>query len=566
LKFDFSLGDRGSNFEEAALFLKNSINRSLRTFYRTYSTYLGEDAKKLSRDIVPETPVDNLVNCVELVQQVLSNSRNKQLADVQGIYLLVDEYDTVTNYFLEPYSTAYKDNAIDRVFTSFWSAVKSQLSVENGISKAFITGIAPLSLSGVNSGFNVATNLSSDDDVAGLCGLTHADMEAALEKLCGSDIDAYKKHLQETTTYLNGYHFCNEKTLETIYNTETCLAYLQRLMQGKKPQTQDPANSEVSQQFLRFATSSAAVSDFETSLKHDEKGDFMPIEYDRLKQDFTLEDLSRDVEHSRPAWRSLMLCYGGLTFDPKDPAHNLRIPNLVAAERIAGAVLEKYDLRETLDCALEGLKINGDMRPVLRCYRKLMVQRDVHANDFRKSEETHRDSFYFSLLRNPSLRPRVEFKLIKLDKTPGRADIVLRVGNHLIVMEWKVIPIDFLDIPIPRQRSKKVRGATEPSHEPIMRSKQEKKASVLSTYSLDEVLNVDFGENDKFRVGELEEWIVDKVAPQLKSRIMSEEVQKQLEGLSLKASMVIIIGSRQILVWDMDADGDLVGEPDLVWC
>jgi len=46
---------------------------------------------------------------------------------------------------------------------------------------------------------------------------------------------------------------------------------------------------------------------------------------------------------------------------------------------------------------------------------------------------------------------------------------------------------------------------------------------------------------------------------------MSEEVQKQLEGLSLKASIVTIIGSRQILVWNMGTDGNLVGEPDLVW-
>ena len=224
---------------------------------------------------------------------------------------------------------------------------------------------------------------------------------------------------------------------------------------------------------------------------------------------------------------------------------------------------EKYELRETLDSALKGLEIDGDMRPVLRCYRKLMVQRDVHENDFQKSEETHRDSFYFSLLKNPSLRPQVEFQLT--NKTSGHADIVLPVGNHLIVMEWKVIPIDFLDIPIPRRRSKKVTGATKLSHEPIMRNKREKKASVLSTYALNKVLGINFGKNDKFRVGELKEWIIDKVAPQLKSQIMSEEVQKQLESLSLKASIVIIIGSRQIPVWDMDADGNLVGEPDLVW-
>jgi hypothetical protein len=145
------------------------------------------------------------------------------------------------------------------------------LSFPKGIQKAFITGIAPLSLTGIGSGFNVATYLSSDEDVAGLCGLTRVDIEAALKEIYGSDLEAYRKHLSDMTTYLNGYHFCNEKTVETVYNTETCLAYLQvrtdispdyfqvSLLSsvadghghGKRPRASDPLNSEVSEKILR---------------------------------------------------------------------------------------------------------------------------------------------------------------------------------------------------------------------------------------------------------------------------------------------------------------------------
>ena len=32
-------------------------------------------------------------------------SRNKQLANAQGLYVLVDEYDAFSNGFLEPYKT-----------------------------------------------------------------------------------------------------------------------------------------------------------------------------------------------------------------------------------------------------------------------------------------------------------------------------------------------------------------------------------------------------------------------------------------------------------------------------
>jgi hypothetical protein len=552
LKFDFSLGDRGLNVEEAGQFFKDSINGSLERFYETYSTHLGEDANKLCKSLIPEKPVYNLERCVRFVQKVLSRKRNKQLAGVQGIYLLVDEYDTFTEEFLEPNDTAYNGSAVGQVFKSFWLTIKSLLQ-PNRIRKVFVTGTAPLSLAGFGSGYNV----SSDEDMAGICGLTRADIEAALETLYGSDNDAYKRHLQDMTIYLNGYHFCNQKTLESVYNTDTCLSYLQCLKEGTLPEARDPANSEVSRRFLRrFSASRFTVEDFETGLKRDEKGDFVPFKYDTLKKDFILTDLKRDVERSRSAWRSLMLCYGGFTFDPKDPAYNLKVTNFVAAERIASAVLEKYELRETLNTSLDRLDIDGNIRPVLECYRNVMVQRDVLESDFWKSEEIHRDSFYFSLLRNPSLRPQVEFQLTKPNKRPGRADIVLRVGNHLLVMKWKVLPIDSLGILIPRKRLKKGARATE----------RQNKAYLLSTFSRNKVLDINFNKNDKFHVGKLKEWIIDNTAPQLKSYVISEEVKKQLEdgGLSLKANLVIIVGSRQILVWDMDRDGNLSDEPDLV--
>jgi hypothetical protein len=122
LKFDFSATDRSSNHVEAGRFLKNNINASLLDFYCTYAMYLGEDVDKLSRNIDPETPADNLKRCVRLVEEALSNgpkNGHEQLAGVRGIYLLVDEYDAITNGFLEPYNIPWQGSAIERVFTSF---------------------------------------------------------------------------------------------------------------------------------------------------------------------------------------------------------------------------------------------------------------------------------------------------------------------------------------------------------------------------------------------------------------------------------------------------------------
>ena len=65
-----------------------------------------------------------------------------------------------------------------------------------------------------------------DPDVAGLCGLTHLDIQAALEILC-PESEAYKEHLSSMTKYFNGFHFCIQRKVEPVYNTDSCLSYLQ---------------------------------------------------------------------------------------------------------------------------------------------------------------------------------------------------------------------------------------------------------------------------------------------------------------------------------------------------
>ena len=97
------------------------------------------------------------------------------------------------------------------------------------------------------------------------------------------------------------------------------------------------------------------------------------------------------------------------------PTTHLKITNNVAADRIALAVLEKYDLRNSLEEALQYLVNDGELERTLGCYRGLMMQRDITSKDLTdRSEADHRDSFSFCHLRNHFLVPRVEFEVIKV--------------------------------------------------------------------------------------------------------------------------------------------------------
>ncbi|RPB19292.1 DUF1703-domain-containing protein [Terfezia boudieri ATCC MYA-4762] len=482
--------------------LNNFLNCSIKAFYRKYAAYLGGNFTDLCQNIDNEDPIVNLAECAESVRYAIQ--QDERLAGIEGIYILVDEYDSFPNSYLNlpkivgGSENAWDETAVGRTFRSFWATIKA-LGTEGIIKRIFITGISPLSLSGLGSAFNVARNLSFHKDLAGLCGLTSSDLEAALIGIY-EDPEVYDHFLLQMTEFYNGYHFCRSKTVKTVYNTETCLAYLQCRIEGEKPATQDPENSEVSEVFLRrFATSAPAIRDFEKALECDEKGNFMPIEYSNFKLQFTVRDLSNEEDHT--SWRSLIIYFGGLTFHPEKPTTHLKIPNRVAANRIALAVLHKYDLRNSLTEALQRLVNYGELDRTLGCYRELMMQRDITTDDLtQRSEANHRDSFYFCLLRNHSLVPRAEFKVIKPDQTNGRIDLVFQVPGRLIITEWKFYQIQHLNVPV---------GS---SGNAVLA-----KADILRDYTLPQIIELRFGHWDKYHRGTIRSWVMENEGPAARS-------------------------------------------------
>ncbi len=291
LKFDLSQINPYLDLKKADEALIDILNSSFEDFYETYAAYLGRSYADLCQTINHKQPIMSLRNCARLVRNAI-----KRLKGIEGIYVLVDEYDALPNNYLKPPKTvsepniAWEDTQLGRTFKSFWATMKA-LGIEGSIRKTFITGISPLSLSALGSAFNVARNLSFSKELAGLCGLTYSDLEDALNQIFKDGLD-HSDYLSEANKFFNGFHFCREEMVGTVYNTETCLAYLQCRFERKTPQIVDPANSEVSEEFLQmFAASAIAVRDFETAIKRDEEGNFIPLEYRDFKEDFTLKAL-----------------------------------------------------------------------------------------------------------------------------------------------------------------------------------------------------------------------------------------------------------------------------------
>lgn len=118
-------------------------------------------------------------------------------------------------------------------------------------------------------------------------------------------------------------------------------------------------------------------------------------------------------------------------------------------------------------------------------------------------------------------------------------------------MEWKVLKISFLDI--------------APKNVPT-RSIYLRKALTLSDMDLAAVLNIKFISYDKFGRGgkTIDEWVWGKDGPadQLKSYWNSPEITGERGTHTYHAYLVVIVGSRKILLWRM-RENELIG-PDLV--
>jgi hypothetical protein len=84
---------------------------------------------------------------------------------------------------------------------------------------------------------------------------------------------------------------------------------------------------------------------------------------------------------------------------------------------------------------------------------------------------------------------------------------------------------------------------------------------------LKEILGLKF-EGDKFRTGTIRNWIDGKgrglksgdVRKQLRSYITGDTVQKEIRDKNFRAFAVVIVGSRQVLVREMDRHGNWVNE------
>ena len=134
-------------------------------------------------DLLPEGMAERVISAPDcnaklgVITTELKDSSRK-------LYILIDEYDNFTNTILaESGLDAYNDLCHgDGFFKQFFTELKAATSgTEAAVPRLFVTGVSPVTMDDVTSGFNIGTNISLDSVFADLTGFRHDDLRAMVQ-------------------------------------------------------------------------------------------------------------------------------------------------------------------------------------------------------------------------------------------------------------------------------------------------------------------------------------------------------------------------------------------------
>ncbi|MBP5681651.1 MAG: AAA family ATPase, partial [Bacteroidales bacterium] len=168
LKFNFSGIDPDENKVQDSF--DTYIKSEIVAFAQKYSDYLEADTS----EVIKNCKNSNDAFTALKIAVSMSNLR---------IYVIIDEYDNFANTMLADSESNYmKLTHGDGFFRLFFNNLKAATTDNDAaVSRIMISGVTPLTLSDVTSGYNIGMNISADSQFNSLAGFTETEFRQMLE-------------------------------------------------------------------------------------------------------------------------------------------------------------------------------------------------------------------------------------------------------------------------------------------------------------------------------------------------------------------------------------------------
>jgi hypothetical protein len=376
LLFQFSGIDVETDNSTLKGFLAN-VRSGIVNCMTEYSTYFS--IEEISK-------IEGITTPANMIQMFFDLYKSKNIP--HHIYILIDEYDQFTNELLGLDTERFRATVGRSGFVrKFYEMIK--FGANSGLVKRFFaTGVSPLTVDALTSGFNISSSLSLEIDFHDLMGFKEAEVVEILRKVGAkeADLPALMTDLKE---WYNGYLF-HAKAEERLYNSDMVMYFA--------------SHYEKRQQYPRKMLDANIATDY-TKVKRifniqQREQEFLPIlkelttegvvsaamtEFFNLENTFNENDLI-----------SLLFYMGWITIkEEMDGAFIFNMPNRVVRELyynyFTDIIEQETGLNRTvrkIQDALGHISKNNDFQPFLDLI-KAVIDKDLSLRDAQGFDEKH---------------------------------------------------------------------------------------------------------------------------------------------------------------------------------
>jgi len=368
--------------------------------------------------------INNVRDHIEFAFDIINGFNRKA-------YIIIDEYDHFandliaqgSNLSMEQYKELIWANGVVR---DFYETLKD--NTERVIDTIFITGVTPIMLDDVTSGFNISNNLSNDLRYSEMLGFTEDEVEFMIDE-CG--IDRAKITIDRKFLY-NGYMF-HLKADNKLYNPAMMLYILNKI---------NITDGEVEDIIdYNLKTDYGRIKMLLNKPENVEKLESV-IEHIRLPSK-VVERFSIDKIHDGQNFLSLLYYMGLVTMDKEETGKPLlRIPNYSIKtmywEYMENIIRDRnpkmtYEPNIIID-GLASLAFDGDYSSFFDGFQKNFVSRISNRDLIKFSEKNLKFLLLSILFQNSFYLP-----ISEPENSEGYVDIYLQRRDYLypkITTDW----------------------------------------------------------------------------------------------------------------------------------
>ena len=309
----------------------------------------------------------------------------------QKIYLFIDEYDHFTNAILSDAGSLHRytdETHKEGYLRAFFNKVKA--GTDSCIKRCFITGVSPVTMDDLTSGFNIGTNYSLTPEFNAMMGFTEEEVREMLTYYSTNSPfhHSVDELIEIIKPWYDNYCFAEEcYGGTTMYNSNMVLYFVKNYIQnGKAPRSMLEDNIRIDYEKLRMLIRK------DKEFAHDAS-----IIQTLVSQGFITGELKKGfpaVNITNPDnFVSLLYYFGMLTISGTHKGKTkLTIPNQVVQEQLYTYLLNTYNEADlSFDSYEKGelsssLAYDGNWQAyfgyIADCLKRYASQRDKQKGEF----------------------------------------------------------------------------------------------------------------------------------------------------------------------------------------